>query len=162
MTSESLRELVLMLATVTTGLIAGLYYAYACSVMLGLRKVGDRVFIDVMQRINVAIQNGVFLIAFLGAALFAIAVIVLDLAAGRGLSVPVVAGCVLYVLSLVITFGINIPLNNRLDAAGEPSGIADPAAVRASFEATWNRWNVMRALVSLAGFVCLCWALLVS
>jgi uncharacterized membrane protein len=39
------------------GLIAGLFYAYACSVMPGLADADDRTVIDAMQQINEAIEN---------------------------------------------------------------------------------------------------------
>jgi uncharacterized membrane protein len=53
----TLDDVVLVAATVTMGLIAGLFYAYACSVMLGLRQTDARTFVYAMQRINVAILN---------------------------------------------------------------------------------------------------------
>lgn len=157
-----LHNLSLVLATITTGLIAGLFWGFSISVMIALRGVDDRTFIEVMQRINAAIQNGPFAAAFLGAPLFTIVVIVLDLLGGRGLSVPVTAGFVLYAVSLAMTFGRNIPLNNQLDAAGRAGRVADPAAARKRFEAAWNRWNLLRALASIAAFGCLCWALLLT
>ena len=65
----------------------------------------------------------------------------------------------LYAAVLVITFRVNVPLNDRLAAAGDPGTLADPAAVRASFEQTWARWNVVRAVCSTAAFGCLVGAL---
>jgi uncharacterized membrane protein len=50
---------------------------------------------------------------------------------------------------------VNIPLNNALDSGGD-----DYAAVRAKFETVWVRWNVVRAVVSTAGFGCLVAAVL--
>ena len=73
-----------------------------------------------------------------------------------------VAALVLYVVMLVITARLNIPLNNALDAAGAPDGVADLGQVRERFEATWVRWNIVRAVVSTAAFGCLAWALVVS
>ncbi|TNC26920.1 anthrone oxygenase family protein [Amycolatopsis alkalitolerans] len=51
---------------------------------------------------------------------------------------------------------LNVPLNNALDAGG-----ADFAAVRARFETAWVRWNNVRTVLSLAGFGCLVWSLVV-
>ena len=51
--------------------------------------------------------------------------------------------------------GINIPLNNELDRAGNPDTIANLAAVRDNFEGPWVVWNVVRALFSTAALVCL-------
>jgi uncharacterized membrane protein len=42
--------------------------------------------------------------------------------------------------------------------------ISDPAvlaAVRAHFEATWVRWNIVRAVLNAGAFGCLLWALVV-
>ncbi len=64
-----------------------------------------------------------------------------------------------YGVALAITFAVNIPLNNQIQAAGTPDRIADLAAVRATFEASWVRWNIVRALTSTAAFACLTWAL---
>ncbi|SDL03902.1 DUF1772 domain-containing protein [Nonomuraea jiangxiensis] len=155
-------DVTLVLATVATGLMAGLFYAFTCCVMLALRRTGDHVFIEVMQRISAAIKNGWFALAFLGAPVFLGVVLVLDWRAGRGLVPEVAAGFVLYALTLVITFGVNIPLNNQLDAAGRPGRVADGALVRRNFEGPWVRWNLLRTLTSLAAFACLCWALLTA
>jgi uncharacterized membrane protein len=151
---------VTLVATITTGLVAGLFYSYACSVMLALRGVDDRTFVDVMQRINVAIRNGWFALAFVGALLSTVVAAVLHARLGRtAVLVPVLAALALYLVTLGVTFAVNIPLNDRLEAAGPPGGLADPAAVRTSFERPWVRWNVVRALSATAAFGCLCWAL---
>ncbi|MBC6448163.1 anthrone oxygenase family protein [Actinokineospora xionganensis] len=147
-------QVVLVLATVTSGLIAGLFFAFACSVMLGLGGVEDRVFVDVMRRINRSIQNGLFGLVFMGSLLSSGAVIVIDLVDGGGLDARAVAGAALFLLSLLITFAVNIPLNNRLDAA-DP---ADIGQARKAFEAPWVRWNQVRMVAATAGFVLLCLA----
>jgi uncharacterized membrane protein len=151
----------LVAATLTMGLMAGLFYAYACSVMLGLGRAGDRTFVDGMQRINVAILNGWFFLSFFGALLLTALAGVLHLGADWRSVLPWIVGAfALYVVTLVITMGLNVPLNNALAAAGDPDRIADLAAVREHFEAPWVRWNLARALTCTAAFGCLAWALL--
>ena len=61
---------------------------------------------------------------------------------------------------MVITAAGNIPLNNALDAAGRPvcHRINDLAAVRADFEASWVRLNIVRTLTSTGALACLVWA----
>lgn len=145
------------LATVGFGLMAGLFYAFACAVMPALRGADDRTFVDVMQRINVSILNPWFLVVFVGVLLPAVAAVALHVpAGGRGALPWAVAGLVLYVVLLVITGRVNVPLNNRLAAAGEH----DPGAVRAAFEAIWVRWNLVRAVTATAAFGCLVVAVL--
>jgi uncharacterized membrane protein len=157
---ELFRGATLVGATLAMGLMAGLFYAYGCSVMIGLSRTDDRTFVDVMQRINVAILNGWFAVSFIGALVLTTLAGVLHL---RGDARPVLgwiaAAVVLYGAALVITFTVNVPLNNALAAAGEPDRIANLAAVRERFEATWVRWNIARAVASTAALGCLTWAL---
>jgi uncharacterized membrane protein len=145
----------LVAATITNGLMAGLFAAYSYAVMPGLARTGDRTFVEAMQQTNAAILNGWFGVCFGGALLFAGAAAVLHL--GRAGLAWIVAGLVLYGAVLAITFAVNVPLNDRLAAAGA----ADPAMVRVAFEATWVRWNVVRAVCSTAAFGSLVAALVV-
>jgi uncharacterized membrane protein len=157
---ELLRGGALAAATLTTGLMAGLYYAYAISVMLGLSMTDDRTFVSAMQQINVAILNPWFFVSFFGALVFTALAGVLHLPGDWRAVLPwIVAALVLYLATLVITFGFNVPLNNELAAAGDAERIADLAGVRERFEASWVRWNIARAVASTAAFGCLIWAL---
>ncbi|GAA3021346.1 DUF1772 domain-containing protein [Streptosporangium longisporum] len=154
------RSVALVGATVTVGLTAGLFYAYACSVMPGLGRADDRTFVTAMQRINVAILNGWFGVCFAGAVpLIALAAVLHLRGDGRPVFPWIVAAFVLYAVMLGITFAVNVPLNNALDAAGDPDRVADLAAVRERFEGAWVRWNVARTVACVAAFSCLAWAL---
>lgn len=160
---SALRTVVLVGATLTTGLGAGLFYSYSCSVMPGLARADDRTFVEAMQRINVAILNGWFMISFLGSLVLIGVAGVLELRNGdRTVLLWIVAAAVFQLVMLVITGVFNVPLNDKLAAAGRPDGVADLAAVRASFENAWVRWNLVRTLASVAGFGCICWALRLS
>ncbi|MGP3926838.1 hypothetical protein [Streptomyces sp. 8N616] len=64
---ELTRNAALLAATITMGLMAGLFYAFAISVMPGLGRTDDRTFVDAMQKMNAAILNGWFAIGFAGA-----------------------------------------------------------------------------------------------
>jgi uncharacterized membrane protein len=157
---ELFRGATLVAATLAMGLIAGLLYSYACSVMLGLSRVDDRTFVHAMQRINVAILNGWFALSFVGAAVFTALAAVAHLGAdGRDVVPWIGAAFVLYAAALAITFTVNVPLNNELNAAGAPDRIADLGAVRERFEARWVRWNIARAVAATAALGCLSWAL---
>jgi uncharacterized membrane protein len=141
---------------VATGLMAGFFYSYAVSVMLGLAKSDDRTFVLAMQRINEAVQNVAFLPVFLGAFVLPAIAAVLHRRLGlRDAARWIVAAAILYGVALAITFGINIPLNDQLDQAGHPDQVANLAAVRDDFEGTWVVWNVVRSLFSLAALGCL-------
>ncbi|HEY0448938.1 DUF1772 domain-containing protein [Actinophytocola sp.] len=146
----------LVAATVAAGLSAGLFYAYACSVLPGLARGDDKTFVEAMRGINIAIINPWFMLSFLGAPLLAGVAVLLNLHPGPALWWTV-AGFAFLVATLVITRVVHIPMNNALDA-----GRDGYAQLRERFEAPWVRWNVLRALVTIAGFGCLVGALVSS
>ena len=144
---------VLVAATVAAGLVAGLFYAYAVSVMPGLARADDKSFVEAMRGINVAIINGWFFLSFLGAPLLAGAAVVLHLRGGATLWWAV-AGFALLAAMIVLTGAVHLPMNNALDAGGNAY-----AEVRARFETSWVRWNLLRTAFAVAGFGCLVAAL---
>lgn len=157
------RDAVLVAATVAVGLMAGLFFAFSVAVMPGLAKAADRTLVDAMQRINIAIRNGWFLLVFGGSLLLCGAGVALCLRDdGRDPLPWVIGATVLYLAVLVVTFGVSIPLNDRLDAAGDPGSLADAAAVRERFEEAWVRWNLVRTLLCTGALGCLGWALVLS
>ena len=102
-------------ATITTGLLAGLFYSYCISVMRALAGTDDRTFIEVMQRINVAIVNPWFLISFLGSIAGSRRPRSLaHLKGDRALLVWLVAALLLNLAGFAVTVAANVPLNNRL------------------------------------------------
>lgn len=158
---ELTRGLVLIAATVTMGLFAGLFYAFASLVMVGLRQADDRTFVVAMQRMNAA-PGLRFAVAIIGPGVLTIVSLLLHLDEDhRSTLWWIVAALVFYAGAIgVITFVGNVPLNNALAAAGDPDRIADLSGVRDRFEPSWNRWNAARALVSIGALACLAAALL--
>lgn len=156
-TTSTTATAVLGTATVAMGLIAGVFYIFACAIMPSLARSDDRVYIEVMQNINDVIQNPVFFLSFMGALLLT------AVSAWQLRSSPyrrwVWAALVAYALVFIVTTAVNIPLNNDLANAGDPAKIADPAAVREHFEDPWVAWNVVRALLSTLALACLARAL---
>ncbi|MGC4797954.1 DUF1772 domain-containing protein [Micromonospora saelicesensis] len=148
----------LFAATVTTGLTAGLFAAFAYAVMPGLARTDDRTLVLAMRRINESILNGWFAVCFGGALLFTLLAAALHLGAERRAVLPwIVAGLLLYLVVLGVTAVVNVPLNNVLARAGDDD--TDLAALRARFEVTWVRGNVLRAVASTGAFGLLAWAL---
>ncbi|MFD5176120.1 DUF1772 domain-containing protein [Nocardia sp. NPDC058379] len=156
----ALRMAAMVLALLSTGLIAGVFYAYAISVMPALARTGDRTLIDVMQKINVVIINPWFMLGFLGTVGFTVLAAALSLGKEhRTTLIWLGVALALNVIAFAVTSGLNVPLNDALAAAGDPSAIADTAAVRADFEAAWVRWNIVRGVLHTLAFLVLCGAL---
>jgi uncharacterized membrane protein len=159
---DTLQTLSLLLATVTMGLSAGLFYAYSHDIMPGLGRSGDRTFVAGFQAVDKAIVNPWFMLGFLGAPVFTALAALLHLGPDhRPVLVLTLVSFVLYLAVLVITARINLPLNAELQAAGDPDRISAPelAALRARFEGRWVRWNLVRTVLCVAAFACLAWAL---
>ncbi|MFC0435163.1 DUF1772 domain-containing protein [Kutzneria buriramensis] len=145
-------QIVLVLATIATGLGAGLFYAFSCAVMPALHHSDDATRVQTMQRVNQYIQNGWFALSFVGAPLLTAVAVILDAVAGNWPRVVGEAlGLVLFCSALVITAVINIPLNNALDA----SDPADPARAWRAFEERWVRWNNVRTLTTTGALAAL-------
>ncbi|MYT69633.1 MULTISPECIES: anthrone oxygenase family protein [unclassified Streptomyces] len=159
---KNLQQANLIVATLITGLMAGLFAAFAYSVMPGLARSSDRTFVEAMQNINKAILNPVFMLPFLAAIpLLGLGVFLAWRGHGRAALPWLIAALVLYLLAFLVTSGLNVPLNDQLATAGSPDHIKDPAAVRANFESTWTAWNIVRALLHTAAFGCMLWSLVV-
>ena len=143
-----MQAVALLAATLTAGLMAGVYGIFALAIMPGLRATDDRTFVAAFQAIDRAIVNPLFMLWFFGPLLFAAAA-----ALGGGDALPwIVAALVLSLAVVVITFAVHLPLNDAIKSG-----------TRESFhEARWVAWNVVRALLSTAAFGLLMWALLVQ
>jgi uncharacterized membrane protein len=158
---STLRAISLLGATMTMGLVAGVFALYAHTIMPGLKKTDDRTFVAAFQSIDRAIVNPWFMLtAFVGALVLTAAAAVTNL--GEDAFGWVVAALALYAVAVVITIAVNVPLNDAIKAAGDPARIHDVAAVRERFHETrWAAWNLVRVVTSTAAFGCLAWALVV-
>jgi len=159
---EVLRPAALIAAVMTLGVVAGVFQIYAYAIMPGLGRTDDRTFVGAFQRIDGAIINPWFMFSFFGALVFTGLASALHLSEDLRPVLPwTAAAFVLYLVVIVITLAINVPLNDEIKAAGDPDQI-DVAAVRERFdEGKWVGWNLVRTLLSTTAFGCVAWALVV-
>jgi uncharacterized membrane protein len=148
------RLLTLTLATLTTGLISGFFYAYACSVTLGLALLPDEQYVEAMQAINATVRNGVFAFSFFGAALSLLLALAAHAPRIRSRCFVLIAlAAALYIGGgFGITFMVNVPMNEELARVGKAGSVA-LARVRAGYEGPWNYWNGVRTVFSSLAFV---------
>jgi uncharacterized membrane protein len=161
MTIEGAQAVALIVATITMGLMAGVFGLYSNTIMRGLGATDDRTFVGAFQAIDRAIINPLFMLTFSGALVSTGVTAALYIADDGGSVLPwVVVAFVLYLAVVVITGGINVPLNDALKAAGDPDQISDLVAVRRDFhESRWLAWNHVRTIATLVAFGCLAWGL---
>jgi uncharacterized membrane protein len=157
---DAMRTVFLMAATLSMGLVAGVFTLYAHTIMPGLEKTDDRTFVAAFQAIDRTIINP----WFLGGGFFGALVLTggaLLLHAGQ-LGFPWIAAALAsYATTVGVTLVVNVPLNDRIKAAGDPDQVADLAAVRRQFDAPrWTTWNLLRVVMTNAAFGFLAWALI--
>jgi len=151
---QLLTGIILFAATITTGLVAGVFGLYAHSIMPGLHRTDDRTFVGAFQSIDRAIINPWFMACFFGALILTGVAGGLSLGSDNRQALPWIAvAFVLYLVTVAITLVVNVPLNDAIKAAGDPDRISDLAEVRRNFnEAKWAAWNLVRVILNTAGF----------
>lgn len=136
-----------------SGLLAGLFYGFQCSVINGLGALANKEYLLGFQSINSEIQNPVFFLCFIGN------MIILPVAAylfykigSTGISTFLIIASVIYTIGVFgITVICNVPLNERL--AGFDIHAASGSQLnemRIQFEASWNKWHQIRTIASIA------------
>lgn len=142
----------LIAATLSTAMIAGLVFTFSTVIMPGIGKLDDRAFIKAFQVIDGIIQNGqpLFGIVWVGSILSLFAVSILGLWQLDGLPKWVLlAANLLYIAGVQApTFTVNVPRNNKLQAVEiEKWSDESIAEERRYFEDSWNRSNDSRTLI---------------
>jgi uncharacterized membrane protein len=154
--AATLSNILLVLTATTTALIAGLFYAWSCSVTIGIGRLSDAAYLEAMQAMNRAILNPVFFLSFLGT------VILLPLSTylhyGQPISVRfwfLLAATLVYIIGgFGITMVGNVPLNETLDAFNLQAASQEAIAVqRAKFEGPWNNLHTVRTVACVLALV---------
>jgi uncharacterized membrane protein len=157
---STLSTVVLVGATLTTAMVAGLLFCFAHLVMPGLATLDDHGYLTAFQRIDAAIPNPWMMLTFLGSPVLTLAALVIQLSAD-GPAVPWLAiALVLVAATVAITAAVHLPLNAAVQAAAPQ--FPDAAGLRRRFESRWVRWNVVRTATAVGALAALAWALFVS
>ncbi|MCA1490912.1 DUF1772 domain-containing protein [Sinorhizobium alkalisoli] len=134
-------------AAIGSGLMAGLFFVFSVCVMRALSRLPAEQGIAAMNAINVAIQNPLFLVAFMGTAILGLALIVAAFIMGERGSYLLAAGGLAYLVgTFLVTVIFNVPLNDALAAA---RGEAAAALWQQRYLTDWVRWNHVRTIASI-------------
>lgn len=148
-------DIILITTTTVAALMAGLFYAYSCSVVIGLGKLNDIEYLKTMQSINKEIQNLVFFVAFLG--ILPLLPLNTYLHSHQPNFFLLAGAMVIYLIGVFgVTVAGNIPLNNSLENFDILSSDSDAIkAQRAFFEKKWNILNHIRTICSIVTVILL-------
>lgn len=147
--TTDLVAILIFLATLGAGLIAGLFFAFSVSVMGALARIPAPAGIAAMQAINVVILNPMFGFVFFGTVLASLGLTVYAVVAWTTPGSPwLIAGAALYVVGgFGVTMAFNVPRNDAL-AKLDPS---NPAAAGewSKYVSEWTAWNHVRMVACL-------------
>ncbi|WP_298322885.1 anthrone oxygenase family protein [Haloactinopolyspora sp.] len=159
--SDDVIFVVTIFAAVSSGVLAGLLFAFSSFVMRGLRALPASQGIVAMQSINAAVNNPVFMVAFIGTAVVdLIAVIAAFVRWGEPEAIYLLVGGLLYIVGV---FGMTVvyhqPRNLALARVSPTADDADRTWER--YAADWTTWNHVRTFAGVAAAVVLSVALTV-
>ena len=150
----------LLITAVLTALIAGLFYAYSCSVVLGLGKLSDAEYLKSMQSINREILNPVFFMSFMGTAVLLPVTTFLFRGEQPTFLFLLLASAAYLIGGFGVTVAGNVPLNDMLDKFDINASTADAISqMRDNFENRWNLLNNIRtvfSVISIVLVICAC------
>ena len=146
-------------AALGSGLMAGLFFVFSVFMMTALARLGAPQGIAAMQSVNVAILNPLFMIVFMGTAVFSVVTAVAAIwnwsAQGSGW---LLAGSLLYLVGIIlVTMVFNVPLNDALAAVDPASG--EGATIWERYLDVWVKWNHVRTVAGLGALACFIQAL---
>jgi uncharacterized membrane protein len=144
--TEDLVTIGTVAAAVAAGLVTGVLFAFSTSVMPALGRRPDAEGMAAMQAMNSAILNPVFLALFSGAALLCAALAVTaPFTADESHAVLRGLGAGLHVVGVFgLTTGVNVPMNDALDAS-DPASAAGADLWR-GYLRRWTAWNHLRTV----------------
>lgn len=153
-----MNTIILILTTLSSGLMAGLFYSWSISVTPGLAKVNDENYLKAFQSMNRAILNPVFLIIFMGLVILLILLSYLSYNSTEPAQFwYILSATVLYIAGvIVVTIFGNVPMNNKLEVLQiESINLEQMASFRLGFENKWNKLNMIRTICSALSFLML-------
>ncbi|MBZ4187761.1 DUF1772 domain-containing protein [Niabella beijingensis] len=147
-----LDKILFFTALLLVALMAGLFFSFSVSVTQGLGKLDNLNYLRAMQHINREILNPVFLLCFTGAPFALIGATITKFIYHRELFVFMTGITLLYIIGVfLVTMLANVPLNNYLAALHlDQLSAAELEAARSKFEQSWNRFNHIRTVFSIA------------
>lgn len=147
--------IVVFIAAIGSGLVAGIFFAFSNFVMGALNRLQPSQSIAAMQAINVTVLNPLFFSVFFGTGAVCLLVIIFSLLSWNPPSaIFLISGSLLYVIGTIfVTMRCNVPLNNALVKL--KTGSADDAKLWNDYYTQWTYWNHVRTAAALMAAILL-------
>ncbi|MEM8533601.1 MAG: anthrone oxygenase family protein [Chloroflexota bacterium] len=153
LTGDNLLFVLTLVATIGSGLMAGLFFVFSVCVMQTLAERPDHEGMAMMQTINITIINPTFLIVFLGTATVCVSILFFTFGQWNnpGASYAFVGSLLYLIGSLFITAVYHVPKNNALGSVSPTT--PDSASLWANYLTSWTVGNHVRAIMTLAAMI---------
>ena len=157
--SSTLVIILLWAAAFSSGLMAGVYFAFSGFIMKAFDKIETAQSVAAMNAINEVILRSLFMPVLFGSSIISFLLVVVAFVywgeAGAGLAL--IAGMIYFVGMFVCTVVFNVPLNNALAKLGPDSDNTQQMWSR--YLRTWTNWNHLRTVSSLISCALCIWIL---
>lgn len=146
--------LAMSVALLLNAAIFGFFFAWVCSTMWGLDAADPRIAIEAMQAMNASVRNMTFAPAFFGTpfALWLAAVLLWKIHNTRSAVCFAAAGCIYFAFGLLLTMGVNVPMNEALARVTVPSVLEEAQTIWVEYSGRWQIWNQIRTATSGTAF----------
>lgn len=158
-----IETIILVLAILSTGLMAGIFFTWTNAVAPGIGKLSDMGYLGALQSMNRVILNTSFRIVFIGAVItVALVPFCYYKIFPNYLFWTLIAVFIIYWIGAFgVTFLGNIPLNRMLDNTNlETISVENAKSLRMAIETKWNNLNLIRTISSGISFLVLVVSLL--
>ena len=150
--------IILAIAILFTGLMAGIFFTWSNAVKPGIGKLSDLEYLTALQSMNRVILNNTFKLVFIGAviAVAFVPIFYFNLYPKNIFWLFISALIIYWFGAFGVTIFGNIPLNEILDKCNlESMTLSEIKALRTSIEAKWNNLNLIRSVSSFITFILL-------
>ena len=151
-------SLILALAILLTGLMAGIFFTWSNAVKPGIGKLSDIEYLRALQSMNRVILNNAFRIVFIGAIITValVPIFYYNLYPNTIFWLFILAFLIYWIGAFGVTVLGNIPLNEMLDETNlESISLQDIKDLRTLIEVQWNNLNLIRSISSGITFLLL-------
>jgi len=156
MTFSVYTSALLSLAALSTGLMAGIYFAFSSFIMQAFEKIEEEQAIAAMNSINETILRSWFMPLFFGSSIISVILLFSTLSeSGQFNSYLIITACIIYIVGMLVSTALfNVPLNKAL--ANVASTHLASHITWSDYLKKWTFWNHVRMLASL--FSCIMFA----
>ncbi len=159
MMSSTILTVLLWATALSSGLIAGVYFAFSGFIMKAFNKLDATQSIIAMNSINETIIRSWFMPLFFGSSIISVILIILSIIywTERGAELILITGGTYFIGMFICTVLFNVPLNVSLEKLTPDS--TNNKQIWSHYFKTWTSFNHLRIVSSLVTCILCVWLL---